>query len=191
MAYWNLLCLGQALHPLAGEVDTIRAALQAYPRTFQDALARRLRAKLGLSSPHEGDEALVQALLTLLAQDGVDHPIFWRRLAHAVDSGDFSPVGALFSNRAAWAAWLLSYSERLALVDKALAAKLMLKTNPKYVLRNHVAEQAIRAAAQGDMAPLHTVQRLLAHPFDEHPGHDAWADFPPDWAAHLAISCSS
>jgi uncharacterized protein YdiU (UPF0061 family) len=127
----------------------------------------------------------------LLAQDGVDHPIFWRRLAHAVDSGDFSPVSALFSNRAAWAAWLLLYSERLALVDKALAAKLMLKTNPKYVLRNHVAEQAIRAAAQGDMAPLHTVQRLLAHPFDEHPGHDAWADFPPDWAAHLAISCSS
>ena len=191
VAYWNLLCLGQALHPLAGEVDTVRAALQAYPRTFQDALARRLRAKLGLSSPHEGDEALVQALLTLLAQDGVDHPIFWRRLAHAVDSGDFSPVGALFSNRAAWAAWMLSYSERLALVDKALAAKLMLKTNPKYVLRNHVAEQAIRAAAQGDMAPLHTVQRLLAHPFGEHPGHDAWADFPPDWAAHLAISCSS
>jgi len=67
----------------------------------------------------------------------------------------------------------------------------MLKTNPKYVLRNHVAEQAIRAAAQGDMAPLHTVQRLLAHPCDEHPGHDAWADFPPDWANHLAISCSS
>ena len=191
VAYWNLLCLGQALHPLAGEVDTVRAALQAYPRTFQDALARRLQAKLGLDRPHEGDEALVQSLLALLAQDGVDHPIFWRRLAHAVDSGDFSPVGALFSNRAAWAAWLLSYSEHLALVDKALAAKLMLKTNPKYVLRNHVAEQAIRAAAQGDMAPLHTVQRLLAHPFDEHPGHDAWADFPPDWAAHLAISCSS
>ncbi|ODU58978.1 MAG: hypothetical protein ABT02_12490 [Comamonadaceae bacterium SCN 68-20] len=194
VAYWNLLCLGQALHPLAGDVDTVRAALQAYPRTFQDALARRLRAKLGLDHPRkddEHDEALVQSLLALLAQDAVDHTIFWRRLAHAVAGGDFGPVAALFKDGAAWARWLLLYSERLALMDKALAADLMLKTNPRYVLRNHLAEQAIRAAAQGDMAPLHTLQGLLARPFDEHPGHDAWADFPPGWAAHLAISCSS
>lgn len=59
------------------------------------------------------------------------------------------------------------------------------------VLRNHLGEQAIRAAEQGDFAPLHTLQALLAQPFEEHPGHDAWADFPPDWASSIEIACSS
>ena len=76
-------------------------------------------------------------------------------------------------------------------VSAAEMADLMLKTNPCFVLRNHLAEQAIRAAKLGDLSVLQTLQRLLARPFDEHPGFEAYADFPPDWASSLSISCSS
>ena len=67
----------------------------------------------------------------------------------------------------------------------------MLTTNPRFVLRNHVGEIAIRAATQGDFSVVNTLQDILTTPFDEHPGQDSFADFPPDWASHISISCSS
>ena len=67
----------------------------------------------------------------------------------------------------------------------------MLKTNPRYVLRNHLGEQAIRAAQEGNYSEVHALQLLLERPFDEHPGFEAHARFPPDWARHISISCSS
>ncbi len=67
----------------------------------------------------------------------------------------------------------------------------MLKTNPKFILRNHLGEQAIRAAQQGVLSELQTLQTLLARPFDEHPGFDSYADHPPAWASTISISCSS
>jgi uncharacterized protein YdiU (UPF0061 family) len=67
----------------------------------------------------------------------------------------------------------------------------MLRTNPKFVLRNHLAEVAIRQAQAGDYSEIDRLLYLLHSPFDEHPGMDAWADFPPDWASQLHISCSS
>jgi uncharacterized protein YdiU (UPF0061 family) len=67
----------------------------------------------------------------------------------------------------------------------------MLRTNPKYVLRNHLGELAIRAAKDKDFSVLQALQTVLAQPFDEHPSHEAWAGFAPDWAAGIEISCSS
>lgn len=191
VAYWNLLCLAQALLPLIGEVDTARAALQSYEGSFGRQFLARIRAKLGLQQAREGDAAWVDGLLRLLAADRVDYPIFWRRLSGAVATEDFEPVRDLFLDRAALDAWLLQYKELLALDGWALAADLMHKTNPRFVLRNHLGEQAIRAAKLGDFSELQTLQRLLARPFDDHPGHEAYAGFPPDWASSISISCSS
>ena len=67
----------------------------------------------------------------------------------------------------------------------------MLKNNPKYVLRNHLGEQAIQAAKLNDFSGVDTLLTLLQAPFEEHPGHDRYAGFPPDWAASIEISCSS
>ncbi|MBV2217965.1 MAG: YdiU family protein [Diaphorobacter sp.] len=191
VAYWNLLCLAQALLPLIGEVDTARAALQSYEGSFGRQFLARIRAKLGLQQAREGDAALVDGLLRLLAADRVDYPIFWRRLSGAVATEDFEPVRDLFLDRAALDAWLLQYKELLALDGWAPAADLMHKTNPRFVLRNHLGEQAIRAAKLGDFSELQILQRLLARPFDYHPGHEAYAGFPPDWASSISISCSS
>ena len=191
IAYGNLFCLAQALLPLIEDQDTALAALESYKTVFPDAFMARMHKKLGLTQAQDSSEALVEPLLQLLAQNAVDYTIFWRRLSHAVAEGQFEPVRDLFADRAAFDAWLLSYSELLALEDKALAADLMLNSNPKFVLRNHLGEQAIRAAKGGDFSELATLQRLLERPFDEHPGHEAYADFPPDWASSISISCSS
>jgi uncharacterized protein YdiU (UPF0061 family) len=67
----------------------------------------------------------------------------------------------------------------------------MLRTNPKFVLRNHLGEQAIRAAKAKDFTLVATLLTLLESPYDEHPGFDTYADFPPDWASGIEISCSS
>ncbi|NMM75729.1 YdiU family protein [Acidovorax sp. SRB_24] len=191
VVYWNLFCLGQALQPLIGEPEVVVAALEPYKTRFPAELMARLRAKLGLRQATEGDGATMDSLLRLLADNRVDYPIFWRRLSHAVAQGQFEPVRDLFADRAGFDQWLLSYSELTAQTGSAFDADLMLKTNPRYVLRNHLAEQAIRAAKLGDFSELQTLQRLLERPFDEHPGHEAYADFPPDWASTLSISCSS
>ena len=191
IAYWNLFCLAQALLPLIEDQDTALAALESYKTVFPDAFMAQMHKKLGLTQAQDSSEALVEPLLQVLAQNAVDYTIFWRRLSHAVAEGQFEPVRDLFADRAAIDAWLLSYSELLALEDKALAADLMLNSNPKFVLRNHLGEQAIRAAKGGDFSELATLQRLLERPFDEHPGHEAYADFPPDWASSISISCSS
>ena len=191
IAYWNLFCLAQALLPLIEDQDTALAALESYKTVFPDAFMAQMHKKLGLTQAQDSSEALVEPLLQLLAQNAVDYTIFWRRLSHAVAEGQFEPVRDLFADRAAFDAWLLSYSELLALEHKALAADLMLNSNPKFVLRNHLGEQAIRAAKGGDFSELATLQRLLERPFDEHPGHEAYADFPPDWASSISISCSS
>ena len=86
---------------------------------------------------------------------------------------------------------MLQYKERIVSIPRWESAKLMLKTNPRFVLRNHVGEQAIRAARQGDFSVVSSLLAVMECPFDEHPGHEALADFPPDWASSISISCSS
>ena len=104
---------------------------------------------------------------------------------------DDSQVRDLFLNRDGIDAWLLSYSELLVQVGRGLAADLMLKVNPKYVLRNHLGELAIRAAREKDFSVVDGLLKVLERPFDEHPHAESWAGFPPDWAGSIAISCSS
>ena len=191
VAYWNLFCLAQALLPLIDDQEIAKQALESYKTVFPDEFMARMRSKLGLTETRVQDAELIDGILLLLARNGVDYTIFWRRLSHAVQLENFEPVRDLFADRPAFDAWLLSYSELLALDGKAPAANLMLKTNPKFVLRNHLGEQAIRAAKLGDFSELQTLQRLLECPFDEHPGHDAYAAFPPEWASSIEISCSS
>ncbi len=198
IAYWNLYCLGRALLPLIGEQELALAALESYKTVFPAELGARMRAKLGLVDEHPADMALIESVFQLLARDRADYTIFWRRLSHWVAgqantdaSRTDDPVRDLFLDRAAVDTWLLQYSERLANTGYGLASDLMLKTNPKFVLRNHLGEQAIRLAKLKDFSGVHTLQRLLEAPFDEHPGFDGYADFPPDWASTIEISCSS
>jgi len=100
-------------------------------------------------------------------------------------------VRDLFPDRPSWDAWQLRYTERLTGVDQNQAAGLMLRTNPKYVLRNYLGELAIEAAKGKDFSKVAQLLALLERPFDEHPEFESYAGLPPDWASRIEISCSS
>ncbi len=194
IAYWNLFCLGQALLPLInekGEQDEALAALEPFKHIFPEQLEMRMRHKLGLAVGIEGDKALIEGILKLLAQNKVDYTIFWSRMTSSVTSNDWEPVRDLFLDRQSWDAWLLGYSERLAPLDRGLMADLMQKSNPVYVLRNHLGEQAIQKAKQKDFSEVERLLGLLQSPYTAMAGMEAYAAFPPDWAGTIEISCSS
>ena len=191
MAYWNLFCLGQALLPLIEDQERALAALESYKSVFPAALQARVRAKLGLPDEHADDPGLIDELFRLLAVNKVDFTIFWRRLCIFTPQSGHEPVRDLFFDRQSFDAWALRYSERVAPVDRELRAEMMLKNNPKYVLRNHLGEQAIRAAKAKDFSGVERLLTVLQTPFEEHPAHEDLAGFPPDWAASIEISCSS
>jgi serine/tyrosine/threonine adenylyltransferase len=191
IAYWNLFCLGQALLPLMDNQEQALAALESYKTVFPEALEARMRAKLGLTDAQPDDKALIESTFKLLASNKVDYTIFWRRLGSFTPQSGHEAVRDLFFDRESFNAWALSYSERLAHVISGLRADLMLKTNPKYVLRNHLGEEAIRSAKLDDFSKVDTLLTVLQSPFEEHAGHDDLAGFPPDWAAGIEISCSS
>jgi uncharacterized protein YdiU (UPF0061 family) len=190
VAYWNLYCLGQALLPLIEDQELALAALESYKTVFPRELEQRMRVKLGLAGEQDGDRELVEGVLQRLAAGRVDYPIFWRRLSHFVAGGSVEPVRDLFADREGFDGWLRQYEGRLP-DHRAAAGQAMLRTNPKYVLRNHLCELAIRQAKLMDMSEVEALLQLVQSPFDEHPAHEDKAGFPPDWAANIEISCSS
>ena len=208
VAYWNLFCLGQALMPLIDEQAPALAALESYKEAFPAALDARMRAKLGLQTANDGDRGLVETLLKAMHQDRVDYTVFWRRLSHAVGESTtlahaFDPVRDLFLHREVLDQWLTQYLARLDLdhtasgtgegvgTSRAARSQAMLQVNPKFILRNHLGELAIRQAKTGDFAMVQDLCDVLHHPFDEHPAFEAWAGLAPEWASSIEISCSS
>ena len=191
MAYWNLFCLGQALLPLMDNQEQALDALASYKTLIPEALETRMRTKLGLLETHTHDKDLIESTFKLLASNQVDYSIFWRRLSRFKPQSGHEAVRDLFFDRESFNAWALQYSERINQTDQAARADLMLKNNPKFVLRNHLGEQAIRAAKLKDFSSVNSLLTVLQTPFEEHPEHEAKADFPPEWAASIEISCSS
>jgi len=195
VAYWNLFCLAQALMPLIGDEEIAVAALESYKTVFPARYEARMRAKLGLREAAESDRALVDGILQLLAREKVDYTIFWRRLSGHVAGDNSQAVRDLFVDRPGFDAWLASLTARQAAeapgAPEGEAAALMARSNPGFVLRNHLGQEAIEAAQRKDFTGVATLLGLLQKPFDEHPGHEHFAAFPPDWASTIEISCSS
>ncbi len=201
IGFWNLHALAQGLMPLIEDSDLALAALESYKTAFADALLTRWRAKLGLQAREDADRELVDDLLRLMAADRCDFTITFRRLA-----GFSSAAGAandairdMFVDRAAFDAWAQRYAERLARESSIDAntstarALRMNRVNPKFILRNHQAEVAIRDAQAGDFTETQRLLKVLQQPFDEQDAaaSTAYAGFPPEWAQSIEVSCSS
>ena len=167
------------------------SALEPYKTRFPQSYLARMRAKLGLADSQERDADLLDGLLRLLARHQVDWTIFWRRLSQFVAQGTLEPLRDLFVDREGFDAWMTRYEQRLPAVDRAAAGAAMLAVNPRFVLRNHLGELAIRQARQKDYSGVSTLTTLLSAPCEEHPGFEAFAGFPPAWASTIEISCSS
>jgi len=193
IAHWNLYALANALLPLIGLPALAERALDTFEPVFTRTYQQLMAAKLGLKVT-DGDELLpsfIRDTLALLAQDRVDYSIFWRRLSHARASGSYEPVRDLFLDSPGFEAWLLRYQELCTHSEQGVEADLMLKTNPKYVLRNYLGENAIEAARQKNFSGVTHLLTVLCAPYDAHPTFEALAGFPPDWASQISISCSS
>lgn len=183
IAHWNLRALALALSDLMDR-DTLLAALTSYEEHFGAPYRALMRAKLGLVREDEGDDQLIGELLTLMAKARADYTSSFRLL-----SGEDRDWLALFGDHGAEAeAWLSRYRVRTEGED----ISSLNRVNPKYVLRNWVAETAIRAVEdQGDIATLDRIFRLLQSPFEEHEGDEAFAAPPPPEMCGLSVSCSS
>jgi len=214
VALWNLSCLGSALLPLCGAPEPLERALHAAADALEQAHTSMWHAKLGL---REGgpDPALVDELPALLRLCETDMPLFMRALADvelapaALEASSqqallaplldayYQPAQLDDARRGAIAAWLRRYCLRVHAEGEPHAARRarMNSVNPKYVLRNYLAQLAIDQAEQGDASLLRELLEVLRDPYVEQPGKERFAEKRPDWARSRPgcsmLSCSS
>jgi uncharacterized protein YdiU (UPF0061 family) len=154
-----------------------------------------MHAKLGLYSVQGDDEELFDDLLRLMQANHPDFTLFYRRLSSIskIDDRADAAITDLMPDRQAASTWLTRYRARLAseAQDDAARKLAMDRINPKYVLRNYLAELAIQAAQQNDFSMIERLLTVLRRPYDEHPAHEELSALPPDWAQGLEVSCSS
>lgn len=192
---WNLSRLAQTLVGLI-TVEEALAALEIYQPAFAAHYGELMRGKLGLNTVFEDDAGLLLDLLGLLEANGVDYTNFFRRLGNFVTAVEarHDELRDMFIEPEKFDAWAARYRARLlseASEDAARKSR-MDGVNPKYVLRNYLAQNAIIAAVERrDYTELARLFAALRAPFSEQPEMEPYAGSPPDWGKRLAVSCSS
>ncbi len=192
---WNLARLAETLLPLL-HPDTDRAVecatevLQSFGDQYLVAWRSGLRRKLGVDDG--APDSFVDAMSALLHEQQVDHTLFHRRLSDAM-RGDDSVVRSLFADPAAFDAWVQVWRSFTpgTDVERAAAADAMDRVNPIYIPRNHMVEEALAAATEGEIAPLHALVGVVAAPFDERPGLEAYAQPAPRGGAPFRTFCGT
>ncbi|MEM6967635.1 MAG: YdiU family protein [Bacteroidota bacterium] len=212
LALWNLYQLGNAIYPLIEEVKPLEKILKDYQTNYQQAYRKMMFEKLGLEKAADNENGIITELLEALQQSETDMTIFFRNLANfskatKVESEDdflkiiedafYEPEDIEGDILEKWIAWFDQYQQLLAkenLSDEARQKK-MNAVNPKYVLRNYMAQLAIDAANDGDYGLLEQLHELLKKPYDEQPDMQKWFAKRPEWARHKVgcsmLSCSS
>lgn len=205
IAYWNLTRLAQALAPLFGEAAPLRDGLERFRAAHAGATRGNIAGKLGLAECREDDLALFEDLLALLHAAEMDMTLFFRGLIDiGPDSATLAPIEPAFydpgkreAELPALRDWLRRYAMRLRddpLDDERRRAR-MRAANPRYVLRNYLAQQVIDRAEQGDESGIAELLEVMRRPYDDQPGNERFAQRRPDWAREKAgcsmLSCSS
>jgi len=206
---WNIARLGEALLPLFdGDEECIEAAATHYQTTYGEAAAKRFTDKIGITfDPEAGDGQLLQDLFDWLGKEETDMTLFFRSLADVVvrEEPTAMPTAtatAFYGTPSeahveAGVQWLRRWWQRTRQEDRepSAIATALNQTNPKYVLRNWLAQTAIDAAHNGDLSVLKRLLDVMWRPFDDQPEHDELAQKRPEWARHKpgcsALSCSS
>ncbi len=197
---WNLTRFAEALYPLIGDPEPFERGLRAYIDTFHTAHGAMWCSKLGLR-PRPEDTALLTELSAILGVVETDYTLFFRGLADALDAED--PLAAVApawyaqpsaDGKARITAWLQAWRARAA-QEPAGIRERMNAVNPRYVLRNWLAQLAIDRAEAGDPTGIEELLEVLRHPYDDQPGREAFAEKRPEWARNRAgcsmLSCSS
>lgn len=204
VAHWNLLQLANALVQLTQAPEPLEEGLARYGSAFTEGFASMTRARLGWGDgpAHDGDDELVGELFRVLTLTEVDQVLFFRGLSQvsvdAPDIGVLADAGAFYElPDQALSAWLEQWAARARAADlpEGARVKAMDALNPKYVLRNYLAQEAIDAAEAGDTGLLHELLDVLRRPYDDQPGKERFAARRPEWARKRVgcsmLSCSS
>jgi serine/tyrosine/threonine adenylyltransferase len=211
IAQWNLVQLANALYPLISEVEPLQEALGVYTQGFQQGWQSMVAAKLGFTAFEPGmDDGLVHEIFEILQIAGLDMTLFFRNLSQVEATGTDTSLEAIpeflleacyapltAEHRARLGSWIGRYRERLTKdgIQDEQRHREMNRVNPKYVLRNYLAQMAIDKAEPGDFSLVRELLELLRHPYDEQPGKEEFARKRPDWARNRAgcsmLSCSS
>jgi len=205
---WNLLQLANALYPLVEEAEPFETVLNQYQTDFEKQSLQMMRSKLGLKLEDEADAKLMTDLEDCLLLTETDMTIFFRQLAHYkkgdVDKGIEIINKAFYKSEEVkskvldkWKVWFKAYDQRLQKEDinDEVRQHSMNAVNPKYVLRNYMAQLAIDKADEGDYSLIDELFQLLKKPYDEQPTNEKWFAKRPEWARHKVgcsmLSCSS
>lgn len=196
---FNVSCLAQALLPLIDKqpehsAEIATEALRAYEPQFKTHFAELMRGKLGLREARENDEYLWNDLFSNMEQNQVDYTLLFRALSEADPDLRTRKARGLFLDRSSCDAWLKAYHARLRSEGRNTTERSihMKRSNPKYILRNYIAEFAIRKAEDdADFSEIDTLMRLLQNPYEEQPEFEHYAGHPPAWAEGIEVSCSS
>ncbi|MFV2059408.1 MAG: YdiU family protein [Gammaproteobacteria bacterium] len=192
---WNLSCLAQALLPLM-TIDDAKSCLALYEKAFINEYVFLMQQKLGFSQSENNDLKLINTLLALLEKNGSDYTRFFRSLSNFSSDNihDNNGIRDDFIDIAAWDEWANVYCARLKQENSNDQKRkiTMNSCNPKFILRNYIAEIAIRKARdEKDYSEIDRLLTVLQNPYDEHPDMQHYADVPPNWANSVAVSCSS
>ncbi|MDB3951130.1 YdiU family protein [Gammaproteobacteria bacterium] len=184
---WNCSALGHALSSLISE-ESQGEVLQTYEAIFQDTLAELYRKKLGLDQAQPEDANLIQGLLDIMESEKLDYTNTFRNLTQALAKKNSPELNSEISK-----SWIVSFLERHAkeTLSKDKRLQLMNQVNPKFILRNYMAQEAIEAAEVNDFSKLETLMIVMTQPFEELIEHQKFANKSPMWAKDLEISCSS
>ena len=212
IAHWNLLQLAEAIYPLFNQTESLEQALQLYADHFQQQYQLMMANKLGFAQSHDEIQGLVNNLLKLLQMVETDMPLFYRSLARldlvtaALDSVSlesafadawYQPDQIDQDYLSSLQRWMNDYRETAGAraLDETERQQRMNAVNPKYVLRNYLAQQAIDKVTEGDYSLLHELHDVLRKPYDEQPDKEIFAQKRPEWARHRPgcsmLSCSS
>lgn len=215
IAMWNLEQLANSLYPLLEDVAPLQQGINVYAETYNKGFAQMMAAKIGLNAfEPDTDEALVSELQAILQLTETDMTLFYRGLAdfqYLPDLGDTSdrvlmaplmesyyrPDELRNDQTTRIGRWLREYNSRIARdrTPDADRRRKMNAVNPKYVLRNYLAQLAIDKAEEGDYSMVNDLLDTLRYPYDEQPDRQVYAEKRPDWARHKAgcsmLSCSS
>ena len=191
IAEWNLRAFMVALSPLV-RVEKLEKILAHYPRLYTERYLYLMGKKLGLQNvTQEKDMDLFKHLLGMLQGLNIDYTLFFRTLSHY--NGDRTALLKTGLYHKPMNDWLDSYDERVKeeriSIEERQAS--MLKTNPKYVLKNYILQEAIDAAEDGDYILVEALFKIAQDPYGEHEEFERWAEATPDEFKNNKLSCSS
>ena len=184
---WNCSAFGHALSSLISE-EAQGEILQTYEEIFQSTLAKLFKEKLGLKQNLSEDATLIQGLLDIMESEKLDYTNTFRNLTQALTNKITPELDSAVAK-----SWIVSFQERQTKEGLSADKKVisMNQVNPKFILRNYMAQEAIEAAENNDFSALETLIIILSKPFEEHEEFQNFANKSPAWAKDLEISCSS